>query len=122
MSGSSRPTRTKTKPLRTNPIIFQLVSHKTRLLGVRMVPSRLPMTSPAVTAASTPESPRRSAGRYAANGMTTEIRTSTGGSSSRRRISPGCHIDELRKRVEDELGAAKGEPVKKPAKKKGGAK
>jgi len=31
-------------------------------------------------------------------------------------------IDELRKRVEDELGAAKGEPVKKPAKKKGGAK
>ena len=80
--------RTNRKPLRTNPIIFQVVSHSTRLLGVRIVPSRLPITRPAVTAARTPDRPSRSAGRYAANGMTTEIRTSTGGSSRRRRISP----------------------------------
>ena len=55
--GNSRPISTKTKPLRTNPIIFQVVSHRTRLLGVRIVPRRLPMTRPAVTAASTPDEP-----------------------------------------------------------------
>ena len=38
MCGSSSPMSTKTKPLRTNPIIFQVVSHRTRLLGVRIVP------------------------------------------------------------------------------------
>ena len=86
--GSSRPISTKTKPLRTKPTIFQVVSHRTRLYGVRILPNLLPMTSPAATAASTPDRPSCSAGRYAANGMTSEITTSTGGSSSRRRISP----------------------------------
>ncbi len=55
IAGSSSPISTKTKPLRTNPIIFQLVSHRTRLFGVRIVPIRLPITNPAVTAASTPD-------------------------------------------------------------------
>ena len=84
MSGSSRPMSTKTKPLRMKPIIFQVLSHRTRLLGVRIVPSRPPTTRPAVTAARTPDRPHASAGRKAANGMTREIATSTGGSSRRR--------------------------------------
>ena len=37
-SGSSNPISTNTKPLRTNPIIFQVVSHRTRLLGLGIVP------------------------------------------------------------------------------------
>ena len=32
IAGSSRPMSTNTNPLRTNPIIFQLLSHRTRLL------------------------------------------------------------------------------------------
>ena len=52
------------------------------------------MTRPAVTAASTPDSPSRSAGRYAANGITSEITTSTGGSSSRRRTWLGDPADD----------------------------
>ena len=43
--------------------IFQLVSHSTRLLGESIVPRRRPMTSPAVTTASTPETLSSSAGR-----------------------------------------------------------
>ena len=54
---------TNTKPLSTNPTIFQVLSQSTRLLGLRIVPSRLPMTRPAATAASTPDRPNRSAGR-----------------------------------------------------------
>ena len=65
--------------------IFQVPSQSTRVGAARIVASRLPMTRPAVTAARTPESPSRSAGRYAANGMTSEMTTSTGGSSRRRR-------------------------------------
>jgi hypothetical protein len=53
--------RTNANPLRTKPIIFQLVSQRIRLLGVRIVPSRLPMTRPAVTAADARDP--RSAGR-----------------------------------------------------------
>ena len=33
IAGNSSPIRTKTKPLRTNPIIFQVVCHRTRLFG-----------------------------------------------------------------------------------------
>ena len=61
MCGSSNPISTKTKPLSTSPMIFQVVSHRIRLLGVRIVPRRPPMTRPAVTAASTPDSPSLSA-------------------------------------------------------------
>ena len=32
------PISTNTKPLRTNPTIFQVLSHRSRLLGVRIVP------------------------------------------------------------------------------------
>ena len=63
MSGSARPISTKISPLRTNPTIFQDVSHRTRLLGERIVPSRRPITSPAVTTASTPDSSNCTASR-----------------------------------------------------------
>ena len=63
MSGSFSPIRTKANPLRTNPTIFQVTNHIVRLLGDRTVPSRRPMMKPAVTTASTPDIPARSAGR-----------------------------------------------------------
>ena len=87
MSGSARPRSTNTRPLRTNWTIFQDVSHSTRLLGESMVPSRRPMTSPAVTTARTPETSSLTARRYARYGISSETRTSTGGSSSQRTIS-----------------------------------
>lgn len=57
------------------------------MLAVEMRGACQPMTMPAVTAASTPEQPSRSAGRYAAYPLSREIVISTGMSFSRRRTS-----------------------------------
>src|SRR5581483_520359 len=77
------PIRTNTNPFRRKISISQTARPASRTSELIMVDARRPRYSPAVTAASTPEIPASSAGRYAAYGVASETVTSTGRSVSR---------------------------------------
>src|SRR6185436_5371757 len=81
-SGNCRPIRMKTKPFSKNSTMFQNGPACSRVLEVVISGTRQPRNRPAVTTASTPETPIRSAARKATKGVRKDTVTSTGGSST----------------------------------------
>src|SRR3954453_18441619 len=75
-----RPRRRNSSEFSRNSDACQNASVRSRAPASEISSERVPMYTPAVTTASTPETPSRSAGTYAANGVRTDSTTSIDGS------------------------------------------